>query len=134
MEKNFYAFKREERLKSRKVIDKLFREGQSFGQYPLRIVWTEGNGSVDESPFQFAASVPKKRFKKASDRNRIKRLIKEAYRLHKPTFYHNFPSLEQPLAIMVIYTGTDMPAFETIHLAMKQILIRLNKKYKHFKA
>ena len=82
-----FTFKRAERLKSRKVIEQLFKQGQSFAQYPLRIVWVEMAEPRSEFPAQFALSVSRKKFKRAVDRNRIRRLVREAYRLNKHVLY-----------------------------------------------
>ena len=60
MTKLSFSFRKEERLKSRKTIDKLFKSGQSFGQFPLRVVWMELENPMGESPVQFALTVPKK--------------------------------------------------------------------------
>lgn len=129
MNKKTFTFKREERLKSRKTIDSLFAEGHSFGQYPLRIVWTEVQEGKTNSPVQFALTVPKKKFRNASDRNRIRRLIREAYRLQKPYFYEKLPPLERPLAMMIIFTGRETPTFDVVYESMGRILRRLSKKY-----
>lgn len=128
MSKISFSFGKEERLKSRKTIDKLFKNGQSFGQFPLRVVWMELDTAMGSSPVQFALTVPKKKFKRASDRNRIRRLIREAYRLQKPYFYDRLPEQLEQLAMMIIYTGREMPDHETIEVAMKQLLRRLSKK------
>ncbi len=128
MTKLSFSFRKEERLKSRKTIDKLFKSGQSFGQFPLRVVWMELENPMGESPVQFALTVPKKKFKRASDRNRIRRLIREAYRLQKPYFYDHLPDQLEQLAMMVIYTSKEMPDYETVEAAMKQLLRRLSKK------
>lgn len=128
MNKKSFSFRREERLKSRKTIDSLFRSGQSFGQFPLRVVWMEMETPLGTSPVQFALSVPKKKFKRASDRNRIRRIIREAYRLQKTKFYDHLPGQLEQLAMMVIYTGKEMPDYQTIETAMKQLLRRLAKK------
>ncbi len=129
MDKKSFTFKREERLKSRKTIDSLFAGGHSFGQYPLRIVWTEVPQEKPNSPVQFALTVHKKKFRNDSDRNRIRRLIREAYRLQKPNFYEKLPPLEGQLAMMIIFTGRETPTFDTVYEAMGRILHRLSKKY-----
>src|SRR6516165_6102438 len=89
-----------ERLKKRKVIEEVFNSGESFSIYPLRVLYlisrdstidndTPGSGErVPEPILQFGVAVSKKNFKKAVDRNRIKRLIREAYRLQKPELLH----------------------------------------------
>lgn len=83
------SFDRTERLKSRKVIGALFKGGQSYVAYPLRVVWVPlGDETATEHPAQVAISVSKRAFKTAVARNRIKRQIREAYRLHKHEFYH----------------------------------------------
>ncbi len=128
MNKKSFSFRRTERLKSRKTINKLFRSGQSFGQFPLRVVWMELDIPIGNSPVQFALSVPKKKFKRASDRNRIRRIIREAYRLQKSHFYGLLPEQLEQLAMMVIYTGKEIPDYQTIESAMKQLLKRLSKK------
>ncbi|NRB47706.1 MAG: ribonuclease P protein component [Saprospiraceae bacterium] len=128
MNKKSFSFRREERLKSRKTIDKLFRNGQSFGQFPLRVVWMEMETPMGSSPVQFALTVPKKKFKRASDRNRIRRLMREAYRLQKPQFYSHLPEQLEQLAMMLIYTGKEIPDYQTVEIAMKQLLRRLSKK------
>lgn len=77
-----YTFNKEERLCSRKLLDLLFKNGSSFLLYPFRISYL----FVDEPanyPAQVVINVAKKRYKRAVDRNLIKRRIREAYRLHK---------------------------------------------------
>ena len=131
-----FTFRRGERLKSRKVIEQLFKGGQSFAQYPLRIVWMEVAQPQSEFPAQFALSVSKKKFKRAVDRNRVRRLVREAYRLHKHSLYGGItkerssahPESSQ-IALMIIYTGTEILPFAAIEKAMRALLGRFVKKY-----
>src|SRR6478609_2995237 len=86
---------RNERLKKRKVIEEIFKSGEAFSVYPFRVYYLirhdsdiddgapDWNERINEPILQFGVAVSKKNFKKAVDRNRIKRLIREAYRLQQ---------------------------------------------------
>jgi ribonuclease P protein component len=122
------TFKRAERLKSRKVIEQMFKQGQSFAQYPLRLVWLEMEERQSDFPAQFALTVPKKKYKKAVQRNRIRRLMREAYRLNKHRLYDALQEGERQVALLVIYTGQEIMTFAEIEAAMQQTLRRFVKK------
>lgn len=77
-----HSFPKEERLHSKKLIAELFSKGSSFNLYPLRFVLVK-HPDPSATPPQVLVSVSKKYFKKAVDRNRLKRQIREAYRQHK---------------------------------------------------
>lgn len=124
-----FTFKKEEKLKRRKVIQGLFKEGQSFGQYPLRLVWMEVTEREGTFPVQFTASVPKKRYKKAVDRNKLKRKIREAYRLHKHKLYRVFEGEDKQYAFMVIYVAKEQESFAKIEWAMKKMIRRFTRDF-----
>lgn len=125
-----FQFKKNERLASRKVIAALFKEGQSFAQYPLRVVWLPVESAAEGAPAQFALSVPKKKFPKAVHRNRMRRLVREAWRLNKHGLYESAPAEGSGLAVMVLYTGVEELPFAVIEAAMKQLIRRLSKKWR----
>lgn len=121
-------FSKKERLKSRKVIQALFnKEGNSFAQYPLRLVWKSIETTPDSAPVQFGLSVPKRRFKKAVDRNKVKRKIREAYRLHKHLIYDSITD-DRQYAFMVLYVGQEIASYAEIEKAMQQMIRRFIKK------
>ena len=101
-----YTFPKEEHLCRKKLIEELFsKQGSSFGVYPLRIVWIKSEMPTTAPP-QVLISVSKRTFKRAVDRNQLKRLIREAYRLNK------YRLTEQPnghpLALLgIIFTGKE---------------------------
>lgn len=106
---------KKERLKSRKLIERLFEEGTSIKNFPYRLVYIVTEKSSNQSSF----SVPKRNFKKAVDRNRIKRLIKEAYRLEKENV---FKGLNFHYAIMITYLGKKEPIFFEAQKKIRELL------------
>ena len=114
-------------MKSRKLVQSLFKTGRSFVQYPLRLVWLPLEGRGGAYPVQFAVSVPKRRFRRAVQRNRIRRLIREAYRLHKYQLYEALEGEGGQLAIMVIYIGEEEPVFPQVEAAVRVMIRRLIK-------
>ncbi|HRD81995.1 MAG TPA: ribonuclease P protein component [Saprospiraceae bacterium] len=122
-------FKKNEKLKSRKRIATLFEGGQSFAKYPLRVVWAAVGQREGEAAVQFGVSVAKKKFPKAVHRNRIRRLVREAWRLHKYRLVEAAPGKQQALAVMMLYTGTQELPFTEIEAAMKELIHRLLKKW-----
>lgn len=113
-------FDQKMRLKRRKIIEKLFKNGHSFGMYPLRAVWIEVEQSPENCTVQMGVSVAKKKFPRAVDRNRIRRQVREAFRIHQDLF----KKIEVPIALMVLYTATEALPFSDIEGAM----LRLQKK------
>jgi ribonuclease P protein component len=112
-----------ERLKQRKIIEQLFKEGKSFSVFPFRVYYL----FVDElsSPLQAGFSASTRNFKRAVDRNRIKRITKEAYRLQKKELNAQIISKNQKLAVFFIYTDKTLPAFAIIKDRVQIILKKL---------
>lgn len=77
--------------------------------------------------FQIVFSVPKKRFRSAVARNRIKRLMREAFRLHKNELEESLDSKGKQLAIFMIYTGSEMPEFAFINRKTEKLISTIKK-------
>ena len=104
--KRKYTFPKEEHLCRKKLIEELFsKQSSSFGVYPLRIVWIKA-ATPTSAPPQVLISVSKRTFKRAVDRNRIKRLIREAYRLNKYRLTEQ-PNGHEIALLGIIFTGKE---------------------------
>ncbi len=123
-----FKFSKEEKLKSRKVIQQLFERRTSIHIFPLRLIWGPIEPRFNDYPTQFAVTVPKKRFAKAVDRNRIKRVIREGYRLSKPLLNEQLSTFGQQYGLMFIYTGKKKPSLVEIEKSLKRIRKKLVKQ------
>lgn len=119
-----YAFPRQEKLKSKKLIEKLFAEGKSINTYPIKLIYLKVELPYDV-PVQAGVTVPKKNFKSAVKRNRIKRLMREGYRLNKGVVFNNS---EGSFAFLFLYLGKELPEFHQVEAAMKSVLKKFIKK------
>ncbi|WP_053973487.1 ribonuclease P protein component [Polaribacter dokdonensis] len=113
-----YTLGKQERLKSKKLIEKLYKEGSSVKAFPLRMVFLQTEHTSDY-PAQIGVSVAKRNFKKAPDRNRLKRLMRESYRLQKEIVYNN---LDVPYVFMISYLGKEEKDYEEIYAKMNKLL------------
>ncbi|NNJ87933.1 MAG: ribonuclease P protein component [Eudoraea sp.] len=101
----------------------IFEKGSSISVYPLKLVYL-GSSDVD-TKIQVAVTVPKKKFRSAVHRNRIKRLLREAYRLHKHLIFNK---IEGSYAFMFLYLGKEMPSYGDIEGSMIKILEKFLKR------
>ena len=113
-----YTYNKDEKLKSQKAIEQLFAEGKSVSAYPLRMVYLD-----NQSQLKVGVSVSKRNFKLAVHRNRVKRLLREGYRLNKNLLIDN--KLDH-YTLMILYISKEMPDFKTIDKKMKALLSKFN--------
>ena len=113
-----------EKLKSSKTIEKLFSEGKSFSKFPVKIIFIEQEGSGYNKA---AFAVPKRNFKSAVDRNRIKRQLREAYRLNKQSFNKDN---ERSYAMLFLYLGKVKPKYSSIENAIQALLKKIDDESK----
>lgn len=111
-----------ERLKSRKLIDQVFRQGKSFVVFPYRVYYLFAD--TIPGPLQAGFTVSSKNFKKAVDRNRIKRLMREGYRLQKKDLETGLIRDQKKMAVFFLYIGKELPAWEGIK---EKLMVTLKK-------
>lgn len=128
--KNQYTLSKEERLCAEKRIEALFTGGSSFIAYPLRVVYITHECDVaNELPtISILTSVSKKRFKRAVKRNRVKRLIREAYRLNKKGYIEFATQSAKSLDIAFLYLKSELPTYAEIEKAILKTINILNEK------
>ncbi len=128
------SFSRSERLKSKKTISGLFQSAHSFGRAPIRILWKVEKNITQDAPCKVVIAVPKRKIKKAIHRNRIKRLIKEAYRLNKSDINSFFDKKGLTCHLGIVYISNDMPTFGMINAHLRKLIEKIPSEYeKHFK-
>lgn len=120
-------FFKNERLNSRKLISNLFVEANSLTEYPFRILWNEGE-IVDDNFFQVAISVSKKRIPKAVDRNRMKRLIREAIRRNKEGIKRKCQNEQKKITIMIVYLDKIILDYHYLEHKINVTFQRLQKE------
>lgn len=123
-----YTLGRTERMKSRKQIERLFREGRPFTLSAFKVFYvldrvTDTAGVV---PLQAGVSVSTRNFKKAVHRNRIKRLLRESIRLQKIPLQEQLLEEKQVLHFFVIFTGRQLPEFSFVKEKTAAILQKLS--------
>ena len=120
------SFGRKEKLKSQVMIDRLFAEGNSVKKFPLRLVYLPIE-EPSEKLNKVAVSVPKRNFKRAVDRIKIKRLMREAYRKNKYLVTNN---LAGKYSLMLIYTGREIWSYTELFRSSEELLKRFVEQEK----
>lgn len=120
---NKHTFRKSERLCSKNEIEELFSNGSSFYLYPFRVKYYLAKREYGLPKVLF--SVPKKKFKRAVDRNLIKRRLREAYRLNKTVLTTSFEVVGIQVNIAFIYTDTEKNSFDILENKLNLVLERL---------
>jgi ribonuclease P protein component len=129
-----YTLGKNERLKSRKQIEQLFNSGQRFVSPPFRIFYSfqTCQQSAIGNSLQAGFGASSRNFKTAVERNRIKRLTKEAYRLQKNILQDRLKEQNRKLNVFFIYTGKELPMYADVYHSIGKALEKLldinNKK------
>lgn len=118
-----------ERLKSKKLIGRLFDGGLSQFYYPFKLLYLLQSNEEHKEPLQFGISIPKKKIKSAVSRNRLKRQSREAYRLNKSQLKASLESSGKKLALMFIYIEAEEKNYSVIERSIIRHLDELLKKY-----
>ena len=117
-----FTLGKNERMKSRKAIDELFSKGKSIIVSPFRAVYLPAGKGI-----KFGVGVSAKNFKKATDRNRIKRITKEAYRLQKKSLQELLRLQNKGLNVFFTYTSKELTGYKEISDAVEKIVTKLMK-------
>ena len=119
------TFKKEERLCNKRLTDELFHNGSSFLCYPFKASWLVVDGP-QTVPVQVLFAVAKKRYKRAVDRNVLKRRMREAYRLHKQELLYDFlTQADKNILLSISYIGKEINEYKLIEKKMQKLFTQL---------
>jgi ribonuclease P protein component len=124
------TFKKAERLCNVKLINKLFTSGSSFFEYPFKVIYVfvDDNDRFDgDYPAKVIFTVPKRKFKLAVHRNKVKRLMRESYRKCKHELYDHLNLKKHKIALAFIYTGNTIPNFHQLEKKINLSIQRLSQ-------
>ena len=121
-----HTFRKSERLSSRKIITALFEKGQAFNSYPFKVLWNL-DAVLSPFPAQMCIAVPKKSFRRAHDRNHIKRKTREAYRKNKSTLYATLIEKNEKISLLLIYVAKEDLNYAIIENKMTTLITQLTK-------
>ena len=119
------TFKKDERLKSSLAIQDLLKQGQTLSLFPLKIYWRTVVDAGQKYPARIAISVPKKKFRKAVDRNLLKRRIRESYRKNKQNLYESLELSDLKVNMLILFMSDEFAPYEEIAEKLKAILSKL---------
>lgn len=122
-----YTLGKHERLTRRKLIADVHERGTSLRSPAMVLVYLRSD-LPEPVPAQVLFAVSKRNYRRAHDRNRIKRLMREAYRKQKPDLFHRLSEAKVQYALMFIFTGRQLPNQAYVHGKMKDLLRQFNDK------
>jgi ribonuclease P protein component len=115
------------RIKSRKLTEQLFSKGQRFALFPIRVLYFIQHQDLPRRVnLQAGVAVSSRQFKKAVDRNRIKRLLREAYRIQKQELESLLEKNHQQLFVFFVFTGKEIPEYQLLKERLGVILQKLS--------
>lgn len=131
-----FTYKKQDKLKSRKQTQHLFSKGQSINVFPIKLIFTLEINATEASKgiaepngiLQAGVGAPGRTFRKAVQRNRVKRLLREAYRLEKPSFMEQVSLANKRLNLFFLYTDAVVLTQLEIQTKLKEALNLLVKK------
>ncbi len=112
------------KLCSRKTIEFLFNEGKQLRAFPLKVYYSESK-SLEKVPFQVVLSAPKRQFKRAHDRNYVKRLMKEVLRREKQPLEDVLNESGKQLSLFIIYTNKEVLTYQELEKCVRKLIIKL---------
>ena len=122
-------FRKQDKLKSSIEIDTLYRENKFVVSFPLKCYYSFSEVDAEKNSLCVAFAVPKKTFKKAVDRNTLKRRMREAYRLNYRKIFEEFISQkEKQLKLFILYIGKEIVDFACIEKKLQEVLGRIGGK------
>lgn len=120
-----HTFSKKERLNSKISIRRLFEHGSSFFSYPFKVYYNVQPAEETKPTSSVLFSIGKKQFKLAVDRNRVKRLCREAYRLNKAGLVEALDAKQFSIEVAFVYVGKTLPEFYDLELKLKKALLQL---------
>ena len=120
---HLYTFNKKEKLKSRKQLDELFKKGKTFTVFPVKVFYAFADDQ--DNAVKAGVGVSKKFFKKAVHRNRIKRLLREAYRIEKLPLHQHLAHTQKQLVLFLLFVDKELPSYDLLKEKMRSCIQRL---------